>query len=76
VKKLIFLVAVMLFAKDFSFCKSCHNGRKEIKLNTLTKKEIIKKLNYFKKTNKGTMHYIAKNLSKKDILDIAKTYGK
>jgi len=76
VKKTAILVAVMLFAKDFGFCTSCHNGRKQVDLHTLKKEQIIKKLKYFKTSSKGTMHFIAKNLSEKDIMDIAKTYGK
>ncbi|WP_457563574.1 hypothetical protein [Caminibacter pacificus] len=59
-KKVVIFLGVMLFAKDFVFCTSCHNGRKEIKLSILTKQEIVKKLHEFKSSEKGTMSYIAK----------------
>ncbi|WP_456488506.1 c-type cytochrome [Caminibacter pacificus] len=75
-KKVVIFLGVMLFAKDFVFCTSCHNGRKEVKLSTLTKQEIVKKLHEFKKSKKGTMSYIAKGLSEKDIKKVAEKYGK
>jgi cytochrome c553 len=75
-KKTAIFLTVLLFAKDFGFCTSCHNGRKQVDLHKLKKEEIVNRLKYFKKSSKGTMHFIVKNLSEKDIMDIAKTYGK
>ena len=75
-KKLIIFIAVIIFAKNFSFCQSCHNGRKEVNLDSLKKETIIKKLKNFQKSKKGTMYFISKKLTNKDIEEIAKTYGK
>ena len=74
-KKLISVLPVFILAKNFSFCLSCHNGRKEVDLNTLKKSFIEKRLNELKH-KKNTMAYIAKTLSKKDIKTIIKIYGK
>ena len=73
-KKLI-LIPFFLFAKDFSFCVSCHNGRKEVNLNSLKKSFIKKRLKELK-TKKSTMGYIAKSLSEDDIKEILKIYGR
>ena len=74
-KKLIFVLPVFILAKNFSFCSSCHNGRKEVNLNSLKKSFIEKRLIELKH-KKNTMAYIAKTLSKKDIKAIIQTYGK
>ena len=74
-KKLIFLFPIFILAKNFAFCLSCHNGRKEVDLNTLRKSFIEKRLNELKH-KKNTMAYIAKTLSEKDIKTIIKIYGK
>ncbi|GAX87911.1 conserved hypothetical protein [Lebetimonas natsushimae] len=71
-----FFVVLFLNANSFSYCMMCHNGKKEINLNSLTKKEIKEKLFYFKHQNKGLMSSIAKKLTKKDIKSILKYYGK
>jgi cytochrome c553 len=71
-----FFLIVLLKAGSFSYCKMCHNGKKEINLNDLTKKEIKSKLMYFKKQKNGLMPSIAKKLTKKDIENILKIYGK
>jgi hypothetical protein len=54
----------------------CHNGKKEIDLNSLSKKEIKEKLFYFKNQKKGLMPSIAKKLTKKDIENIVKNLWK
>jgi len=74
-KKFLFILPVLIIAKNFSFCASCHNGRKEINLNTLKKSFIVKRLNKLKE-GKSTMSYIARTLSKKDIKSITEIYGK
>ena len=74
-KKLLLIIPFLLLAKDFTFCATCHNGRKEVDLNTLSKKEIKKRLKELK-SSKNVMSYIAKKLTKKDIEDITKIYGK
>ena len=74
-KKLIFILPMILLARDFSFCTSCHNGRKEVDLNTLRKSFIEKRLNELKH-KKSIMAYIAKTLSKKDIKKIIDIYGR
>ena len=53
----------------------CHNGKKEVSLNSLTKSKIKSKLEQFKKEN-GLMPSIAKKLTKQDIKNIIKIYGK
>ena len=53
----------------------CHNGKKEVDLNSLAKSEIKSKLEKFKKEN-GLMPSIAKKLTQKDIEEIIKSYGK
>ncbi len=74
-KKIIFLIPVLILAKNYTFCLSCHNGRKEINLNSLKKSYIKKRLKELKH-QKNTMGYIAKSLSKKDIKEILKIYGR
>ncbi len=74
-KRIILLIPFFIFAKNFSFCLSCHNGRKEVNLNSLKKSVIEKRLKELKQKN-STMGYIAKSLSQDDIKEILKTYGK
>jgi len=74
-KKLILLIPFLIFAKNYSFCLSCHNGRKEVNLNSLKKSYIQKRLSELK-NEKNTMGYIAKSLSKEDIKEILKKYGR
>jgi len=74
-KKMFLLLPLILLAKNYNFCTSCHNGRKEVNLNSLKKSFIKKRLNELKH-QKNTMGYIAKSLSKKDIKEILKIYGK
>ena len=74
-KRILYILPIILFAKDYSFCTSCHNGRKEVSLNSLKKSYIEKRLNELK-NEKGTMSYIAKSLSKKDIKNILEIYGR
>jgi cytochrome c553 len=74
-KTISFFLIVFLNAGNFSYCKMCH-GKKEIDLNTLTKKEIKKKLLQFKTKKSGLMPSIAKKLTKKDMEKILKIYGK
>jgi len=76
--KLFIVISIFssfLIAKNFIYCTNCHNGRKEVKLNSL-KKEYIKKRLFELKKEKNTMSYIAKNLTKKDIKEIIKIYGR
>jgi len=72
---IISLFFSFLFANSFSYCTNCHNGRKEVRLNSL-KKEYIKKRLLELKNENNTMSYIARNLSKKDIQEIIKIYGR
>jgi len=72
---IISLFSSILFANSFSYCTNCHNGRKEVKLNSLKKEYIKKRLLELKKEN-NTMSYIARSLSKKDIEEILKIYGR
>ena len=74
-KKVLLLMPLLIFAKNYNFCMSCHNGRKEVTLNSFKKSFIKKRLNELKH-QKNTMGYIAKSLSKKDIKEILKIYGK
>ena len=74
-KKIIFLLPFFIFAKNFSFCLSCHNGRKEVDLHSLKKSVIEKRLKELRQKN-STMGYIAKSLSKDDIKEILRIYGK
>ena len=74
-KKIMLLLPIFIFAKSYIFCLSCHNGRKEVNLNNLKKSYIKKRLQELKH-QKNTMGYIAKSLSKKDIRNILKIYGR
>ncbi len=74
-KKLMFLIPAFILAKSYTFCLSCHNGRKQVNLNNLKKSYIQKRLNELKK-EKNTMGYIAKSLSTKDIKEILRIYGR
>lgn len=74
-KKIMLLFPIFLLAKSYTFCLSCHNGRKEVNLNSLKKSYIKKRLIELRKEN-NTMSYISRSLTKKDIQEILKTYGR
>ena len=74
-KKILLILPILIFAKNYTFCTSCHNGRKEVDLNSLKKSYIQKRLNELKKEN-STMSYIARSLTKEDIKNILKIYGR
>ena len=74
-RKILLILPIVLLAKNYSFCTSCHNGRKEVDLNSLKKSYIQKRL-FELKSGKGTMSYIAKSLTKNDIKEILKIYGR
>ncbi len=74
-KKILLILPILIFAKNYTFCMSCHNGRKEVDLNSLKKSYIQKRLNELKKEN-STMSYIARSLTKEDIKNILKIYGR
>ncbi len=76
-KKILALATFGIMAFAYQDCAMCHNGGMAKKLDTLTPAQIEAKMKDFK-AGKGNpmMVNIAKGLSKKDIADAAKKYGK
>ncbi len=76
-KRLLTLAVFGVMAFAYQDCAMCHNGGMAKKLDTLTPAQIEAKMKAFK-AGKGNpmMVNIAKGLSKKDIADAAKKYGK
>ena len=76
--KKLFLVSLAIgFAIANSNCTTCHNGGMTSKLDVLTPQEIIKKMKEYKaKKGNPMMVNIAKEMSDKEIEEVAKEYGK
>lgn len=76
-RKLLLASLISGFAMASSNCAMCHNGSMTSKLDTLTPQEIIKKMKEYK-AGKGNpmMVNIAKEMSDKEIEEVAKKYGK
>jgi len=76
-KKMLVLAMFVGAAFAYQDCAMCHNGNMAVKLDKLSKAEIIKKMKEYK-AGKGNpmMVNIAKGMSDKDIEEAAKKYGK
>jgi len=76
-KKLLLVSLIAGFVMANSNCAMCHNGNMANKLDILTPQEIIEKMKEYK-AGKGNpmMASIAKEMSDKEIEDVAKEYGK
>ena len=76
-KKLFLISLITGFVMANSNCATCHNGSMTSKLDVLTPQEIIEKMKEYK-AGKGNamMVNIAKEMSDKEIEEVAKEYGK
>jgi len=76
-KKLLTLAIFGVMAFAYQDCAMCHNGGMAPKLDNLTPAQIVAKLEEFKK-GKGNpmMVSIAQGLSKQEMIEAAKKYGK
>ena len=70
------LLVASAFASYSDNCTMCHNGGYQSDLNNYTQKEIITKLHYFQKNDVSPMSEMVKNMTDKEIKEIAKKYGK
>ncbi len=75
-KKLSILGLLVVSALAYPSCGMCHNGMFQDSLSNLTPKEIITKMHEFKKSNGTRMSSIAKEMTDKEIEEVAKEYGK
>ena len=70
------LLVASAFASYSNNCTMCHNGGYKPSLNNYSQGDIIKKLHDFQKKDVSPMSEFVKNMTDKEIKEIAKKYGK